>query len=172
MNDNLDVKKWVRYAQMDYDAAKNMSELFNPVPLEIVCFHCQQAAEKILKAYALVMGEPLKKIHNLTIINAQCKKHNPDFSDFDRVVIMLNDYAVIHKYPTNEDAVTQQDMDVALENAHAILEFTKARIDEVLALRCDSDYTKTTPTEAAILKEAEEECEHSEIVHDEEIDWD
>ena len=25
MNDNLDVQEWVRFAQMDYDAAKNMS---------------------------------------------------------------------------------------------------------------------------------------------------
>ena len=39
MNDNLDIKEWVRFAQMDYDAAKNMSALFHPVPLEIVSYY-------------------------------------------------------------------------------------------------------------------------------------
>ena len=134
MSDNLDVKEWVRYAQMDYDTAKKISESFNPVPLEIVCFHCQQAAEKILKAYAILMGEPLKKVHDLVILIAQCKKYNPKFSDLDRIAVMLNDYAVIYKYPTNEDAVIKQDMDAALENAKTLLEFTKAQINESITL--------------------------------------
>ena len=128
MNDNLDIKEWIRFAQMDYDAAKNMSVLFQPVPLEIVCFHCQQAAEKILKAYALANGEPLIRTHDLSVILAQCKKYNQEFSNLDRVGIMLNDYAVVYKYPTKEDAVTEHDMKTALDNALKILEFTKALI--------------------------------------------
>jgi len=126
MNDNLDIKEWIRFAQMDYDAAKNMSVLFHPVPLEIVCFHCQQAAEKILKAYALANGEPLIKTHDLSVILAQCKNYNQEFSNLDKIGIMLNDYAVVYKYPTKEDVVTEQDMNIALDNALKILEFTKA----------------------------------------------
>ena len=45
---------------------------------------------------------------------------------------MLNDYAVVHKYPTKEDAVTEHDMKTALDNALEILEFTKARIADVI----------------------------------------
>ncbi|MCL2158974.1 MAG: HEPN domain-containing protein [Oscillospiraceae bacterium] len=130
MNDNLDINEWVRFAQTDYDAAKNMSVLFHPVPLEIVCFHCQQAAEKILKAYAIANGEPLIKTHDLSVILAQCKKHNQLFSNLDRIGIMLNDYAVVYKYPTKEDAITEQDMNTALDNALKILEFTKMRLIE------------------------------------------
>ncbi|MCL2079394.1 MAG: HEPN domain-containing protein [Oscillospiraceae bacterium] len=132
MNDNFDIKEWIRFAQMDYDAAKNISVLFHPVPLEIVCFHCQQAAEKILKAYALANGEPLMKTHDLSVIIAQCKKHNQEFSNLDRIGIMLNDYAVIHKYPTKEDTVTEGDMNIALDNALEILEFAKVRIAELM----------------------------------------
>jgi HEPN domain-containing protein len=121
MSDNLDIKEWVRFAQMDYDAAKNMSVLFHPVPLEIVCFHCQQTAEKILKAYAIANGEPLIKTHDLSVILAQCKKHNQSFSNLDRIGLMLNDYAVVYKYPTKEDAVTEHDMNTALDNALEIL---------------------------------------------------
>jgi hypothetical protein len=34
MKDSLNANEWIRYAQMDYDAAKNISILHNPVPLE------------------------------------------------------------------------------------------------------------------------------------------
>ena len=61
MRDSLDINEWIRFAQMDYDAANNMAILHNPVPLEIVCFHCQQSAEKILKAYILAQAGALKK---------------------------------------------------------------------------------------------------------------
>jgi len=57
----------------------------------------------------------------MSILLAQCKKHNHEFSTLDRIGIMLNDYAVTHKYPTKEDTVTEQDMNAALDNAHKIL---------------------------------------------------
>ena len=44
---NLDVAKWIQYALADYNAAVTMVRLHRPVPIEIVCYHCQQAAEKI-----------------------------------------------------------------------------------------------------------------------------
>ena len=37
--DKFDVSEWIRFAQMDYDAAVNMVTLHNPVPVEIVCYH-------------------------------------------------------------------------------------------------------------------------------------
>jgi hypothetical protein len=47
---------------------------------------------------------------------------------------MLNDYATVYKYPTKEDAVTEHDMNTALNNALKILEFTMkhliAEVDE------------------------------------------
>ena len=38
--------EWLRYANMDLDAAKFLFENQYPKPLEIICYHCQQAAEK------------------------------------------------------------------------------------------------------------------------------
>ena len=40
------VAEWFKYADMDFAAAEHMLTL-HPQPLEIICFHCQQAAEKI-----------------------------------------------------------------------------------------------------------------------------
>jgi hypothetical protein len=48
--DSLDVEKWIRFAQMDFDSAVALAERFRP-PIEVVSYLCQQSAEKILKAY-------------------------------------------------------------------------------------------------------------------------
>jgi HEPN domain-containing protein len=42
-------KKWLDYAQTDYNVALH-DTTFHPVPIEIICYHCEQAAEKALKA--------------------------------------------------------------------------------------------------------------------------
>ena len=43
------VAEWFRYAFMDFDNAKFLFENRYPPPLEIICYHCQQSAEKYLK---------------------------------------------------------------------------------------------------------------------------
>jgi len=43
MNDNIDIKEWVRFVQMDYDAAKIMSVLFNHGTV------CPNVADRIRK---------------------------------------------------------------------------------------------------------------------------
>jgi HEPN domain-containing protein len=131
MNDNLDVSEWIRYAQMDYDAAKNMAILHNPVPLEIVCYHCQQSAEKILKAYAIARGEPLIKTHDLNILLNQCKKYIPQFDDFARQCLTLTSYITLTRYPIGEDTVDEHDMNTALKDTLAIMDFTKGKLAEL-----------------------------------------
>ncbi|MCL2407087.1 MAG: HEPN domain-containing protein [Defluviitaleaceae bacterium] len=131
MTDSLDVNEWIRYAQMDYDAAKNMALLFNPVPLEIVCYHCQQGAEKILKAYAIAKNEPLVKTHNLKVIIEQCLKHDETFNLLAKNCLSLNGYSVISRYPIGEDAVTEQDMNIALKHASEVMGFTKEKLNRL-----------------------------------------
>ena len=131
MKDSLDVAEWIRYAEMDYNAAKNMSVLHHPVPLEIVCYHCQQCAEKILKAYAIAQSEPLTKTHDLETILEQCVKYDDRFNVFGLICPILTGYAIFSRYPVGEDSINENDMKTALENALEILEFTKARIAEI-----------------------------------------
>ena len=51
MNDDVYIiDEWLRFANMDLDAAKFSFKTMHPAPLEIICFHCQQAAEKFLKS--------------------------------------------------------------------------------------------------------------------------
>jgi len=131
MRDSLDVLEWIRYAEMDYNTSLHMSETYQPVPLEIVCYHCQQCAEKILKAYTIAQSEPLTKTHDLETILEQCVKYDERFNAFGLICPMLTGYAVFSRYPVSEDSINENDMKTALKNAHEILEFTKARIAEL-----------------------------------------
>lgn len=42
------IVEWFRFANMDLTTAKFNFENMHPAPLEIICYHCQQAAEKYL----------------------------------------------------------------------------------------------------------------------------
>lgn len=42
-------KEWLEFAAMDLDSAQFLLGM-RPVPVEIICYHCEQAAEKLLKA--------------------------------------------------------------------------------------------------------------------------
>jgi len=128
MRDSLDVNEWLRFAQMDYDAAKDMSILHNPVPLEIVCYHCQQSAEKALKAYAIAKGEPLMKTHDLEALLEQCVKHDEQFNDLAQQCPELTTHVTLSRYPVGEDRMNEHDMKTALEYASNILEFTKSKL--------------------------------------------
>ena len=131
MSDSLHISRWVKFAQRDYDTAMNMSILHHPVPLEIVCYLCQQSAEKILKAYAIAQGEPFRKTHDLDSTLKLCIVHDSRFSAFEDICPVLTEYATATRYPADEDLITEHDMKTALENALEILEFTKARIAEL-----------------------------------------
>ena len=128
--DSFDIGKWIRLAQMDYDAALNMVKLHNPIPVEIVCYHCQQSAEKILKAYAIAKGEKLAKTHDLSVLLNQCRQHFPDFLDYAKPCMTLTVYASFSRYPSSVE-ITEQQMRQALEAAESILEFTKSRLAEM-----------------------------------------
>jgi len=131
MSDSLNILRWIRFAQRDYDASQKMSLLHHPVPLEIVCYHCQQSVEKILKAYALAHSEPLVKTHDLESVLKQCMKYDEQFAAFADICAILTEYAIASRYPLDEDWINEHDMQAALKGANDILEFTKSRLAEL-----------------------------------------
>ena len=70
--DNL-VYEWIKYSDMDLAAAKHIHKNMYPVPLEIVCYHCQQSAEKILKAFLIYSGSKPAKVHDLELLRNECE---------------------------------------------------------------------------------------------------
>jgi HEPN domain-containing protein len=127
--DSLDVKKWIRYAQNDYDLALLANERFRP-PMESVCYLCQQSAEKILKAYTIAKGSQLIKTHALKELLDKCVQYSADFSMLKQSCIDLTPYISLGRYPATIE-LTDYLMRQALKNAEKILAFTKSKLEEL-----------------------------------------
>ncbi|MBC8525938.1 MAG: HEPN domain-containing protein [Candidatus Cloacimonetes bacterium] len=58
------VEEWIHKAENDFlDAENNLKS--QQIPTDTVCFHCQQVAEKYLKAYLISRNKSFPQIHNL-----------------------------------------------------------------------------------------------------------
>lgn len=60
-----EVLEWERFAEMDYVTANHLDKTLYPKPMEIICYHCQQCAEKYLKALTEHLGNEIEKTHDL-----------------------------------------------------------------------------------------------------------
>jgi len=118
--------KWIKFAEDDYEAAILLSSNLKPL-LEITCFHCQQCAEKYLKAFIVKNIGEIKKTHNLEELCKICSLIDADFVNIKEFCIDLTDYAVETRYPYQFE-IDYLDMKKALEDMNAIRNFMRAKI--------------------------------------------
>jgi len=111
--------EWFKYADTDFATAEFLLSM-HPCPMEIICYHCQQSAEKFLKGYLIYRGvmEP-PKTHNLIFLHTMCQDMDNHFDEISRACEALNRYGVQPRYP-NEMEVQEQDMQKAVEYARQI----------------------------------------------------
>jgi HEPN domain-containing protein len=59
------LRQWVRKAENDIEAANRIMAIEEGCPFDMVCFHCQQAAEKYLKCLLTYLGIQTPRTHDL-----------------------------------------------------------------------------------------------------------
>lgn len=109
---------WVQYANDDMESAKVLLQhgVFN-----MVCFHCQQAAEKMFKALLAAQQQPVPRTHNLIRLRVLCQESlNTKFLVDDDSLIFLNDVYLDSRYPADQGMLpmgfpTDQDASMAFE---------------------------------------------------------
>jgi HEPN domain-containing protein len=116
------LQQWLDKGKDDLRAAEYLSTMHYPTPDEIICYHCQQSAEKYLKAFIFSLDIEPDKTHNLKDLLNICQKYNTEFSTFISKAFTLTRYAILPRYP-NELEITNEDMKTALSYAKSIQEF-------------------------------------------------
>ena len=117
--------EWIRHAQADYDAVMHLKTQ-RLTFIKIICFHCQQTAEKALKAILAYYDEEIPRTHDLMHILEFCEFHcNGILAKFSDEADQLSGFAVVTRYP-NEVEVTEADMFLAITGAEQILEYAKS----------------------------------------------
>ena len=113
------VSEWFRFADTDLATAEYLLGM-RPQPLEIICYHCQQSAEKYLKGYLIFNGiEEPPKTHDLNTLFSMCLKFEPRFNMIDKACAVLARYASMPRYP-NEIEIDEGDTQRAIEYARQI----------------------------------------------------
>ena len=88
---------WLAKAANDYLAIQNNINAAD-VPWDVVCFHAQQCAEKILKAYLVLDGRSPQRTHDLNAVLMQCADITPGLADMEDDCLNLTTLAIGPRY--------------------------------------------------------------------------
>lgn len=129
-------KEWLEFARVDYNSAKYLdSAPFHPKPLNVICYHCQQAAEKAVKALIVYFGSQggMPKVHDISFLLNQIKNIvlKEKGIEVTRELLVtansLTKYGIAPRYP-NEIEVDGTQVKKALADSEMILKW----VDEVI----------------------------------------
>lgn len=124
-----EARSWMVKGRQDLDAAEwllaSPQALYGPVG-----FHCQQAAEKSLKAYLTLHEDPFDRTDSLTALVAICLKHDSGFENLRQAATTLTPYAVSTRYPGDMPEISMREASEAVSLAQFVWEFVKSRFPQ------------------------------------------
>ena len=91
--------EWVAKAEGDFATAGRELRARRLPNYDAVCFHAQQIAEKLLKAFLQEHGSAFPKTHNLIALVELCLPIDGSFEVQRDALIWLDRYAVQFRYP-------------------------------------------------------------------------
>jgi len=128
MDKQLVVNEWLKYSDKDL-LAINQLLTHRPLAIEIICYLCQQSAEKALKAFWLHLETEPPKTHNLNFLNEKCVEFDTSFEEIVKQCERLNHYSNQPRYPSPID-ISEEMMNLAVKDATAISDFVKAKLSQ------------------------------------------
>ncbi|HUW18582.1 MAG TPA: HEPN domain-containing protein [Sedimentisphaerales bacterium] len=128
MNDEY-LQKWLLRADNDLKVAEHeMAAPKDELVTEAVCFHCQQAVEKYLKACLVRHNVDFGKTHNLEYLVELCSKEDIEFRALE--VGNLTFYAVEVRYPDAFYTPSVEEARESIEIAKRVRKFVIKKIEE------------------------------------------
>ena len=120
MNNEQASREWLDLASMDYQSARFLMQM-HPIPLEIICYHCEQAVKKMLKGFLVYHDVDVAKTHDLVQLCELCGSISPEFDTNSEMCLDLSPYAVQIRYPFHIELV-EADMQAALKDCQSVLD--------------------------------------------------
>ncbi len=115
---------WLTKAANDLKNAGIVSEAADG-PLDTAIYHCQQAAEKVVKAFLLYHDREPEKTHDIRKLTVQAMAFAPEFKEHLAAASALTPFAWEFRYPNDfaETYPTDEEFNEALKQARAIYDF-------------------------------------------------
>ena len=124
------VLRWIKKAENDLKIVEYLIEV-KDAPADMLCFHCQQAVEKYLKAYLTWIDVRVRKIHDLETILNLCIKEDKKFEKLEKGRISeLTIYATGIRYPEEFIESTLEEVREFYKTAKEVKAFVIQRLRE------------------------------------------
>lgn len=114
-----EIRKWLIKSQHDLGSARRLMEGDEPY-LDTAVYHCQQAAEKALKAFLTYHDIEFEKTHDLTELVELAVTVEPAFESWRQVAEELTPYAVQFRYPADVLEPERSEAEGALQHAQSL----------------------------------------------------
>jgi HEPN domain-containing protein len=124
-----EAKAWLIKAWRDLETARRAVK-DEPPFYDVGVYHCQQAAEKAVKAFLVHHGKPYEKTHDIEVLVDLAGEVDATFSELADAADTLTPYATRFRYPNATFSVEPLpvEYDEALEQAQATYNFVLARL--------------------------------------------
>lgn len=122
-----EVQEWLAFAKMDMDTARHLYDTFYPKPLPIICYHCQQAAEKSIKAVIVFYGAEhgVPHVHDLEFLLRQIKNTVQIPDELWDYADALTPYGIEIRYPGGMEP-NEEETHLGLKYAEALYSWAEA----------------------------------------------
>jgi len=122
-------KVWMIKAWRDLEAARRVKDGQPPL-LDVAVYHCQQAAEKAVKAFLVYHGKGYERTHDIEVLVDLASEVDPSFSSLADPADALTPYATRFRYPNATFAIEPQsaEFEEALQNAQTVYDFVLNRL--------------------------------------------
>ncbi|MEN6443036.1 MAG: HEPN domain-containing protein [Methanoregula sp.] len=117
-------EQWLGRAKSNLSRAKLGKE--NPeIFYEDLCFDCQQAGEKSLKAFMILQGIIPSPTHSLSVLIETLEVHDISVPESLKAAVALSYYAVTTRYPGHYEPIEDREYQSALKMAEQIVEWVE-----------------------------------------------
>lgn len=117
-----EVQQWLNKSQRDLKVAWVLLNHEESL-LDAVVYHCQQSAEKALKAYLTYQNVAFRKTHDLDVLVDLCALSEPSFQDLKDSADSLTPYATEFRYPSDTIEPDISEAEEALTMTESVLNF-------------------------------------------------
>ena len=118
------LRAWMMKAASDLRSAKILGSAEDAV-LDMAIYHCQQTAEKAVKAFLLHRGVTPEKTHDIRRLTLEAATHEARFNELITFAAELTPYAWEFRYPDDlvDTYPTREEFDEAMRQAQAVYDF-------------------------------------------------
>jgi HEPN domain-containing protein len=116
------VQGWLIKAQHDLATAHKLAQAPSPL-LDTAIYHCQQAAEKVVKGFLAYHDQPVVKTHDVRFLVNQALAFESGFEDWIEAAAFVTPYATAYRYPDEVLEPEEGEFEMAKDAAAGLVEF-------------------------------------------------